>query len=73
MNIFYDEKLVKETDEEARLQAILDRVLEDPEALDEVSLEDQEKIMSYLEREFHKLEEEFESLMDECKKYICEL
>ena len=44
MNIFYDEQLVKEMEEEARLQAILNRALADPESLNEVS-DDQEKLL----------------------------
>ena len=71
MNIFYDEQLVKEM-EEARLQAILNRALADPESLNEVS-DDQEKLLPYIERLFHKLEEELEVLKERNKKLLAEL
>ena len=72
MNIFYDEQLVKEMEEEARLQAILNRALADPESLNEVS-DDQEKLLPYIERLFHKLEEEFEVLKERNQKLLAEL
>ena len=49
MNIFYDEKLAKEMEEEARLQAIFERALTDLESLNEVSDENLEKLMPYME------------------------
>lgn len=73
MNIFYDEKLVKEMEEEARLQAIFDRALEDPESLNEVSEEDQEKLIPYVEKLFHELEERFEDLKARNQKLLAEL
>lgn len=73
MNIFYDEKLVKEMEEEARLQAIFDRVLEDPESLNEVSEEDQEKLIPYVEKLFHELEERFAVLKERHQKLLAEL
>lgn len=72
MNIFFDEQLVKEMEEEARLQAILNRALADPESLNEVS-DDQEKQLPYIERLFHKLEEEFEVLKERNQKLLAEL
>lgn len=73
MNIFYDEKLAKEMDEEARLQAIFDRALTDPESLNEVSDEDLEKLMPYMDRLILKLEEEFEILKEQSQKLLAEL
>ena len=73
MNIFYDEKLVKEMEEEARLQAIFDRALEDPESLNEVSEEDQEKLIPYVEKLFHELEERFAVLKERHQKLLAEL
>ena len=73
MNIFYDEKLAKEMDEEARLQSIFDRALTDPESLNEVSDEDLEKLMPYMDRLILKLEEEFEILKEQSQKLLAEL
>lgn len=73
MNIFYDEKLAKEMEEEARLQAIFDRALTDPESLNEVSDEDLEKLMPYMDRLILKLEEEFEILKEQSQKLLAEL
>lgn len=73
MNIFYDEQLVKEMEEEARLQAIFDKVLADPEVLNEVSDEDLEKLMPYMDRLILKLEEEFEILRERNQKLLAEL
>lgn len=73
MNIFYDEKLVKEMEEEVRLQAIFDRALEDPESLNEVSEEDQEKLIPYVEKLFHELEERFAVLKERHQKLLAEL
>ena len=73
MNIFYDEQLVKEMEEEARLQAIFDKVLADPEPLYEVSDENQEKLISYIDRLILNLEEEFEILKERNWKLLVEL
>lgn len=73
MNIFYDEKLVKEMEEEARLQAIFDRVLADPESLNEVPNEDLEKLMPHVEKLFHELEEKYEILKERNQKLLAEL
>lgn len=73
MNIFYDEQLVKELEEEARLQAIFDRVLTDQEVLNEVSDEDLEKLMPNMDRLILKLEEEFETLKEQSRKLLAEL
>lgn len=73
MNIFYDEKLAKEMEEEARLQAIFDRALADSELLNEVSDEDLEKLMPYMDRLILKLEEKFEILKEQSQKMLVEL
>ena len=73
MNIFYDEKLAKEMEEEARLQAIFERALTDLESLNEVSDENLEKLMPYMDRLILKLEEEFEILEEQSQKLLAEL
>ena len=73
MNIFYDEQLVKAMEEEARLQAIFDKVLADPESLYEVSDEDQEKLIPYIDRLILNLEEGFEILKERNRKLLVEL
>lgn len=73
MNIFYDEQLAKKMEEEARLQAIFDKVLADPESLNEVSDEDQEKLIPYIDKLLLKLEEEFEILKERNQKLLAEL
>lgn len=73
MNIFYDEKLAKEMEEEARLQEVFNRVLADPEPLNEVSDEDLKKLMPYMDRLILKLEEEFEILKKRNQKLLAEL
>lgn len=73
MNIFYDEQLVKEMEEEARLQLIFDKVLADPEVLNEVSDDDLKKLMPYMDRLILQLEEEFEILKEQSQKLLAEL
>lgn len=73
MNIFYDEKLAKEMEEEARLQEVFDRAPADPESLNEVSDEDLKKLMPYMDRLILKLEEEFEILKKRNQKLLAEL
>lgn len=72
MNIFYDEQLVKEMEEDARLQAICDRVFDDRELLNEVSDEDMKKLMPYMNRYLLKLEEEFQILVEQNQKMLAE-
>lgn len=73
MNIFYDEKLAKEMEEEVRLQTIFDRALADPESLNEISDEDLENLMPYMDRLILKLEEEFQILKEQSQKMLAEL
>lgn len=73
MNIFYDEQLVKGMEEEAKLQTIFDKVLADPEVLNEVSDDDLKKLMPYIDRLILKLEEEFEILKEQSQKLLAEL
>lgn len=73
MNIFYDEQLVKEMKKESRLQAIFEKALADPDSLNEVSDEDLERLIPYVESLILKLEEEFEILKERSGKLLAEL
>ena len=73
MNIFYDEQLVKERKKESRLQAIFEKALADPDSLNEVSDENLERLIPYVDSLILKLEKEFEILKERSGKLLAEL